>query len=231
MRPVNESLVRAAACTAVLGVLAACGSGSSGGAVTATVTVTPTASAATPTSGAASLAEPDRTAAASPTATHLTRFKGTCETLLPDAAVTNALGGKPLAGTDSFVVGEPDKVISRLAYLNCRYGVTGTGGKATPKVEIGISLYATPDDAAARLTATADDYAAHGATSTDATVDGLPAMLLSGGAGAGYDLPLLVVASGQRTVAVSVAASVARGDQIAKVTGDLAALALQSTSG
>lgn len=160
----------------------------------------------------------------------MTDFKGTCDTLLPDSPVYDALGVDSLPGKDAFVVGKPESSINRLAYLNCRYGVTGTGGAAPPGVEIGISLYATADAAASRITATVDDYTAHGASSTDATVEQLPATMLTGGVGDDYALPTLVVASGQRTVAVSVAGSVAKGAKAVHDATALAALALRRTA-
>jgi hypothetical protein len=161
----------------------------------------------------------------------LTKLDGTCDTLLPDYSISQAVGGDQLAGTEAFVVGKPDPAIARLGYLNCRYGLTGAGAAATAKIEIGISLYATPAKAAARLSATVDDYTAHGATGAPATVDGRRATMLTGGAGPDYDVPLLVVAAGQRTVAVNVAPGVATG---AKATADataLATLALHRTGG
>lgn len=145
--------------------------------------------------------------------------------------MSEAIGGASLAGTTAFVVGQPEPDIGRVAYLNCRYGVTGTGTAATPKIEIGISLYDSAAHATARITATVDDYTAHGATATDTTVDSLTATMLTGGVGAGYDVPLLVVASGQRTVAVSVASSVATGDKAVSDATALANLALHRTGG
>src|SRR5439155_25404113 len=103
-----------------------------------------------------------------PRASHLSSFKGTCDTLLPDGSVFDAIHISPLPGTDAFVVGQPDPTIHRIAYLNCRYGVTGSGSAAKPSIEIGVSLYDTADRAAQRITATVDDYTAHGA-STSAT--------------------------------------------------------------
>lgn len=229
MRPVLRLLVRIALCTASIGGLAACGSSGTGG--TATVTVTSNTSPAAPPSASSTASTSSVATSAGTPPSNLTKIAGTCDTLLPDSAVTAALGVTQLPGADSFVVGQPEKDIGRLAYLNCRYGLTGKGAAAVPKVEIGISLYATPAKAAARLSATADDYAAHGATSADVTVDGLPGKLLTGGSGTGYDVPLLVVASGQRTVAVGVAASVATGDKVSKASADLATLAVQRTGG
>lgn len=160
----------------------------------------------------------------------MTQLNGTCDTLLPDSSVDHALGVDSLRGEDAFVVGKPEPSINRLAYLNCRYGVTGKGSAATPAIEIGISLYASDDDAASRITATVDDYTAHGASASDATVNGSPAKMLRGGVGDDYAIPTLVVASGQRTVAVSVADSVATGAKAVDDATALAALALKRTA-
>lgn len=161
----------------------------------------------------------------------MTKLSGTCDTLLPDSSINAVIGGPPLAGIDSFVVGRPEPTIGRLAYLNCRYGVTGTGANAKAKVEIGISLYSSADKASSRVAATVDDYTAHGASGQQSTVDGQSATMLTGGVGAGYEDPLLVVASGQRTVAVNVAASVASGQKATDDAASLATLALKGTGG
>jgi hypothetical protein len=220
--------VRVLVCVCALGLLAACSSSKPAKIVTVTV---PESSPAA--SSPAATGSPTTSTAASPTTTptptHLTKLKGTCETLLPDYDVVDAIGGTPLSGTNAFVVGQPDPTIGRIAYLNCRYGVTGTGTTAVPAIEIGVSLYGTPAKAAARITATVDDYAAHGATTSQVTVEGLPATMLTGGAGEGYDVPLLVIAFGQRTIAVSVAGSVATGDKAVTDATALATLALDRT--
>jgi hypothetical protein len=201
--------------------LAACSSGKPTRVVT--ITTTPTTPAGAGTGSV--------TSKPSHPVTRRTKLSGTCESLLPDYTVTQALGRGPISGTDAFVVGKPEPDIGRIGYLNCRYGVTGKGASATPKIEIGISLYATPAKAAVRIPATVDDYTAHGATATDTTVGGHPAKLVTGGAGAGYDVPLLVVASGQRTVAVSISTAVATGAAVAGDARKLAALALRRTGG
>jgi hypothetical protein len=157
----------------------------------------------------------------------MTKLSGNCDSLLPQVEVESTMGVQ-FAGKTAFVVGVPEKNIGRLSYLNCRYGISA--GAATPATEIGISLYDTPTQAQTRLAGTIDDYRSHGATQSPATVSGMAATLLTDGSGAGYDVPLLVVAAGQRTVAVSVVdkllAPARRGPVMAKV----AALALQQTA-
>jgi hypothetical protein len=152
---------------------------------------------------------------------------GTCDDLLPAAAVDNALG-RSLGGRTAFVVGLPEKDIGRIGYLNCRYGLASTQANAVAKAEIGISLYQSAALAAARIPATVGDYSGHGARSASTTVDGQQATVLTGGTGAGYTEPTLVVADGQRTVAVSVHESA--GARARKDLSALAALALQKTA-
>jgi len=156
------------------------------------------------------------------------KLSGNCDSLLPQVEVEDIMGVR-FKGKTAFVVGVPEKNIGRLGYLNCRYGLTaGAGG--TPDAEIGVSLYNTPDQAQKRLAGTIDDYRGHGATQSAATVAGMDATLLVGGSGAGYDVPLLVVASGQRTVAVSVIDKLLAPSKQGAVMAKVAALALQRTA-
>ncbi len=155
----------------------------------------------------------------------MTKLPGTCLDLLPAAAVDNALN-KTLAGKTSFVVGTPDKTIGRVGYLNCRYGVRNN---AMPAVEIGVSLYRTAAKAAARITATADDFGNHGASSAKVQVDGAAATILTGGRGVGYDSPTLVLATGQRTIAVSLGNALPLAGRTKNLTA-LARLALERTA-
>lgn len=173
---------------------------------------------------------PVATRPASPTRavpTRLTRLPGPCDTLLTDFLVSQALGGQQFRGKDVFVVGQPEPDIGRIGYLNCRYGVTGDKAE----VEIGVSLYRTAAQAAKRIPATVDDYTAHGATAADVTVAGEAGRLLTGGSGPGYTLPLLVVASGQRTVAVTIDRAVVSAANVARDAAAVARLALQRTGG
>lgn len=206
--------------TACLAALAACSAPPSG--PVATVTVTRPAPGAASTSPAA----PVSGTGAPPS--HQRSLNGTCASVLTDYDVARALGRR-LPGGHAFVVGRPDPGIHRIGYLNCRYGLTGTG--SAPKVEVGISLYSDAGHAAARVTATVDDYAGHGASATHVTVAGHPGTLLTGGSGTGYTVPLLVAASGQRTVAVSVDRSVAGRHKLARSATALGAAALRNTGG
>lgn len=213
----GRSVAWAAGALAVFVTVSACSSGSN-------AQQTPTAT----TSSAASSPSSSRPASTSAAPKLMKKLSGNCDSLLPQVEVEDTMGLR-FAGKTAFVVGVPEKNIGRLGYLNCRYGL-GAGAGATPDVEIGISLYDTPAQAQARLAGTIDDYRGHGATQSPTPVSGANGTLLVGGNGAGYDVPLLVVASGQRTVAVSVQdkllAPAKRGAAMAK----LAALALQRTA-
>jgi hypothetical protein len=216
--------LRLLAGAAVLGLVAACSSAKPQRVVTVTVPPSPRTSA--PTGTGTPTVRPSTTPGRP-----LTKLSGTCDTLLPDTSISAVIGGPPLAGIDAFVVGRPEPAIGRLASLNCRYGVTGAGATAKAKIEIGINLYSSTDNAASRIAATVDDYTAHGASGQPTTVDGQSATMLSGGVGPDYADPLLVVASGQRTVAVTVTPSVASGQKATDDAASLATLALKGTGG
>jgi hypothetical protein len=135
-----------------------------------------------------------------------TSLRGTCDSLLPLWQVWQA-SGLTLAGLTRFVVGVPEPSIGRLAYLNCRYGIPPQHG-ATPAeslIEIGVSLYRTAALAQARILGTVYDCLYNNATESNRTVAGQRAVQRTGGVGPGYDVPLLVLADGQRTIAVSLA--------------------------
>lgn len=205
--------------TAALALLGACSSGGSGqGSSQAPKTVYVTASS-TPPSTSASVS-----ASASPSSTApslVTKLTATCDSVMPLLDLQDALD-VDIAGKTSFVVGLPDRGIGRLAYINCRYGLVG-GATAVPKVEIGVSLYNSPAQATKRLNGTIGDYVDHGATQTPITVSGHDGSILAGSSAKGYDVPLLVVASGQRTVAVSVISRLvptsARSQRLGKIAG------------
>jgi hypothetical protein len=156
------------------------------------------------------------------------KLPGGCEKLLPAGAVIDALGSK-VAGRTAFVVGVPDPTIGRVGYINCRYGVPKQQA-ASPKVEIGVSLYRTAKKAAARLQPTIDDFTQHAAKAAKATVAGYPATLLTGGVGTGYG-PTVVLALGQRTIAVSLSPHAFAAATVDRDLMALAALAARRTSG
>jgi hypothetical protein len=185
---------------------------------TVTVEVTPTPSP-TVTSRSA-------TPTATPTVASMSKLPGECDGLLPAGSVEDAIGG-PVNGDTDFVVGLPDPSIARVGYINCQYGVTSK--TAPPKIEIQVSLYRTPAKAEARVQPTIDDYTQHGAQVTHTTVDGHPATVLLGGTGAEYG-PTLVMAIGQRTVAVSLAPDAVPASEATKDLTALGALAVRRTS-
>lgn len=214
-------IVRTIACAGTVLLAASCSTGATQGPGT-TVTVTgprPTTSVTTsPTSPTAT-----------PSTQHMTALPGTCDSMLPLPLVDTALG-RPITGNTAFVVGVAEKDIGRLTYLNCRYGLPAgaAAATATPKLEIGISLYQSAQDAARRIPITVDDYANHGASQSNITVDGVPAVVLTMGSGAGYASPTLVAASGQRTIAITL---VENSANLTKDLTALAAVALQRSGG
>ena len=130
------------------------------------------------------------------------------------------------------MVGVPEPNIGRLAYLNCRYGIPPQHGATPvePLIEIGVSLYRTAMQAQARVRGTVYDYLYNNATEANRTVAGQHAVLLTGGVGPGYDVPLLVLAAGQRTVAVSVATRAGTAATRWKAMVALTVLALTRTA-
>jgi hypothetical protein len=146
----------------------------------------------------------------------MSKLPGPCDDLLPTPAIVNAIGQK-IHGEAIFVVGLPDHSIGRVGYINCRYG----GTKTAPAIEIQVSLYQSDAKAAARIGPNRDDFIGHGAKATKMTVGGVPAILLVGGTGDGY-APTIVMALGQRTIAVSIRKDAVKS---AKLVADLKALA------
>ncbi len=155
----------------------------------------------------------------------MTKLSGSCDDKLPADVVAPAIH-ESLPGLTAFVVGTPDASIHRVSYINCRYGLADQN--ATPAVEIQVSLYGTVAQASARIAPTVNDYRSHGATAQKANADGIPATVLTGGGAAGYDTATLILAFGQRTVAVSLSDAIASDKQVADLT-TLAALAVRRT--
>lgn len=160
-----------------------------------------------------------------------TKLNGSCDTRMPSSAVMATLG-RNIAGETSFVVGTAEPDIGRIGYLNCRYGLPKNSATPdpTPMIEIGVSLYSTPDKASARIPATVEDYQAHGAQSSSATVAGHQATILTGGTGPGFTSPTIVLAADQRTVAVSLDPSATTADKRSADLVKLAEFALQRTA-
>ncbi len=135
--------------------------------------------------------------------------------------------GHPVVGQTAFVVNKPDAKIGMLTRINCRYGLAkAVKGKPapSPQVEISVSLYSTEQQATDRVSGTVSEWRDHGASQTDAQVDKDAAVLLTG-----YGTPLLVVAHAERTVAVSVAPALLKGQNMATVMGALAGQAISNS--
>jgi hypothetical protein len=213
--------VLAAACSCLA--LVACSENKVGPTTYVTVGAPPpptTTSAAAASSSPMSSTEPVR-------AMH--KLPGQCASLLPPETLTDALGHK-VSGRTAFVVGLPDPTTGRVSYINCRYGVESRANSADPRIEIGVSLYRTPQKAAARIAPTIDAYTAHAAHATKADVGGHQATVLTGGQGSGYG-PTVVMAVGQRTIAVSLRPHTVAAARVQHDLTTLAALANSLTSG
>lgn len=226
VRRLDRSAPVALICVALVG-CAGCATKAEPGA-RKTVTVTRSAPATPSGSGSSASATP------TPTATHRqTRLPGNCTSSLPVSAVESAIG-RDVPGNTAFVVGAAEQDIGRLSYLNCRYGLPGgaPARTATPTIEIGVSLYRSAAAAAKRIPTTVDDFENHGADEAPATVAAEPvavsATVLTGGEGEGYDVPTIVLASGERTVAVSIVPR--SGTPVTHELVAVAALALRQTA-
>lgn len=200
------------------GALAACkGATQRSGTVTVSVTQTPTHTVqSTPHTSPQTTGQPNSHPDTLRAGRPMSHLPGECNGLLPTPAIVNVIG-KKINGPTAFVVGLPDHSISRVSYINCRYG----GTKTRPGIEIQVSLYTSDAKAAARIRPNTDDFVGHGAKATRTTVGGVPATLLIGAFGSGYP-PTIIMALGQRTIAVSI-----EKDAVdpAKLTDDLKGLA------
>ena len=211
---------------AVVAVLALAACSSSGKApagrnvTTVYVDPTPSVAASTPASGTATTPSATLSTPAS-----MSQLDGRCDGKLPLSLVSSTIDAD-LPGKTSFVVGTPDASIKRKSYINCRYGLADLD--ANPTVEIQVSLYGTDAQASARIAPTVSDYKSNGATAKQTTVAGNPATILTGGGGTGYTNTTLIMAFGQRTVAVGVSDDIAADKQEADLTA-LAYLALKRT--
>lgn len=192
---------------------------------TVVVTPTPTATSAAPTPTPTPTDESPSTSPVADVSTHKTaapkvrHLPGTCNSQLPLGTVVDAVGHK-LPGATIFVVGKPDPDIGRMTYLNCRYGVSHAKG---PTIEITVSLYRTAAEAAQRVESTAADFTYHGATATRTTIAKVPATLLLGAHLLFYG-STVVLAHGQRTVAVTLRPGTPKPVPLLEKLGKLALL-------
>jgi hypothetical protein len=186
----------------------------------------PSSSASKPT-----LTPPSSSTPSAPPSTAARRLAGDCSTILPLDQVETALG-KPVVGHTAFVVNIPDPKIGQLARVNCRYGVGKSVKKGNrtivppPKVEVSVSLYSTDKQAAERVAGTVTAWRDNGARQIDVLVGPDDGTLLIG-----YGAPLLVVAHGQRTAAVTVQAPLLVGKDAGVVMGKIAATAITNSGG
>jgi hypothetical protein len=186
----------------------------------------PSSSASQPT-----LTPPSSTTPSAPPSTVARALAGDCSTILPLDEVETALG-KPVVGNTAFIVNIPEPKIGQLARVNCRYGVGKSvkKGKRTvvppPKVEVSVSLYSADQQAAGRVADTVAAWRDNGARQIDVLVGPDDGTLLIG-----YGEPLLVVAHGQRTAAVTVQATMLVGKDASAVMGKIAATAITNSGG
>jgi hypothetical protein len=156
---------------------------------------------------------------------------GDCSTILPLDEVETALG-KPVVGRTAFVVNIPDPKVGQLARVNCRYGIGKSVKKGNqtvvppPKIEVSVSLYSTEQEATGRVADTVAAWRDNGARQVELVVGPDHGTLLIG-----YGAPLLVVAHGQRTAAVTVQATLLVGKDAGTVMGQIASTAISNSGG
>ena len=182
-------------------------------------------------------------ASPSPTASPIT---GDCGSVLPVSAVNEVVGSQ-VTGDTSFIIGTPEPSIDRISYLNCRYGIppqsnapggsapatgaaapTPSGGASEPEaqVEVGISAYGSDASAQSRVKGTVEAYLQTGATQKNVPVGSLAGIELVGSGS-----PTLVLASGNRTVAVTVVPSLVPDATRDAILSGLAQRALTGVGG
>jgi hypothetical protein len=177
-----------------VGLLAGCTKGGS--------TAAPTPSATGSSSGSGSATS---TATPTPSAAPL---PASCGELLPLLDLDQALGF-PLVGRTAYIEGVAEPKINRLGRVTCRYGLQTLPGNKTspPRMELGVSVYTDAESATKRVDATVLDARSRGAAPKQVQVGGHPGTVLLG---AGFQE--LVVAADTRTLALSFAGGLIRGD-------------------
>jgi hypothetical protein len=197
----------AALCGAVIMLSAACTKNSEG--------TTAEKTTASPSGSTSSSATPTPTPS-------LTVSTKECSGVVPVTALDTVVG-QPIIGMTNFVVGVADPTIDRLAYINCKYGITQTAGQpdSAPQVEIGVSQYSTAAVAATRVQGTVEAYRNQGATSSTISIGTDKGTILVGSGD-----PTLVVASGNKTVAVTVIESLMTAANREQILSGIAARAL-----
>ena len=149
--------------------------------------------------GATQTAAPTSTGpAASPTPTPTPNLPAGCDQMLPFTDLDQALG-RPLFGSSRYVLGVAEPSIGRTGRVTCQFGLQPNGGGAAP-LEVGVSTYKDADSANERVAATVAALRSTATSQRGATVAGQQAVLI----GTKKDNNL-VVAQGDRTVAVTIA--------------------------
>jgi hypothetical protein len=160
---------------------------SSGGSDQSQAGATPTTAAPTSTSSAAA-----------PTPTPTPNLPAGCDQMLPFTDLDQALG-RPLFGQSRYVLGVAEPSIGRTGRVTCQFGLQPNARGAAP-LEVGVSTYKDAESATERVAATVAALRASATSQRSATVAGQQAVLI----GTKTDNNL-VVAQGDRTVAVTIA--------------------------
>jgi len=171
----------------LVGIAALTAACTSGGSDQSQAGASQTASAPTATSSAAS-----------PTPTPTPDLPGGCDQMLPFTDLDQALG-RPLFGGSRFVLGVAEPSIGRTGRVTCQFGLQPHARGPAP-LEVGVSTYKDADSATERVAATVAALRATATSQRSATVAGEQAVLI----GTKTD-DNLVVAKGDRTVAVTIA--------------------------
>ena len=184
---VRSSVARSGCVLALVGIAALTAACSSGGSDRSRAGASQTAAAPTPTGSAAA-----------PTPTPTPNLPGGCDQMLPFNDLDQALG-RPLFGPSRYVLGVAEPSIGRTGRVTCQFGLQPNGRGAAP-LEVGVSTYKDADSANERVAATVAALRSTATSQRSATVAGQQAVLI----GTKKDNNL-VVAQGDRTVAVTIA--------------------------
>jgi hypothetical protein len=184
------------------------------GCTNSSTTASPSPSTTGSASGSGS-ATPTPTPSAAP-------LPDSCSEILPIVDLDQALGG-PLVGRTQYIRGVPEPKINRLGRVTCRYGLRPPSQNKTtpPGLEAGVSVYTDAVSATRRVESTVTAARSEGAAPRQVQVAGMPATVLLG------PRPLIVLASGTRTVAITFGQSLVRGDPT-KALVAVAGLAVKS---
>jgi len=136
--------------------------------------------------------------ATSPTPSPTPNLPAGCDQMLPFTDLDQALG-RPLFGASRYVVGVAEPSIGRTGRVTCQFGLQPNARGPAP-LEVGVSTYKDAGSASERVAATVAALRATATSQRGATVAGQQAVII----GTKTD-DNLVVAQGNRTVAVTIA--------------------------